>query len=83
MTNASIRGGNRGLGYAKFLSWLWGHLGVQGFGVQGKKKSRFCEGITRFFISRVGGGGSHSYYLKDVLSHPLVRVHRNLETLWH
>jgi hypothetical protein len=60
MTNASIRGGSKGLGYAKFL-WLWGHLGVQGFRVQNKKKSRFCEGITRFFISKVGGGGSHSY----------------------
>jgi hypothetical protein len=77
MTNASVRGGSRGLGYAKFLSWLWGHLGVQG-----KKKSRFCECITRFLISRVGGGGSHSCYLKDVLSHPPIRVCKNSETLW-
>ncbi len=42
MTNAFVRR-SIGLGYAKFLPWLWGHLGVQGFGVEGKIFFGFCE----------------------------------------
>jgi hypothetical protein len=38
--------------------------------------------MTRFFIFRVRGEGSHSCCLKDALSHPLVRVCRNSKTLW-
>jgi hypothetical protein len=58
MSNAFVRGGRRGLGYAKFLSCLWGCLRVQGFRVNDKKNYGFCGGRTRFFIYRVGGGGS-------------------------
>ncbi len=58
MTNEFVRGRMRGVGYAKSLSWLWGCLGVQGFNVESKKLFGFCGGRTRFFISRVGGGGS-------------------------
>jgi hypothetical protein len=50
--------------------------------VEGKKNLGFCGGRIRFFIFKVGGGGSQSCCLKDVLSHPLVRVCRKLETLW-
>jgi len=32
------------LGYLESFSWLWGHLGVQGFGVQGNKNYRVCGG---------------------------------------
>ncbi len=58
MTNEFVRGGMKGVGYAKYLSWLWACLGVQGFNIKGKKLFGFCGSKTRFFIFRVGGGGS-------------------------
>jgi hypothetical protein len=46
MTNAYVRGGRKGLGYASFL------------GVESKKNYGFCGSRPRFFIYKVGGGGS-------------------------
>jgi hypothetical protein len=34
--------------FSEKISWLWGHLGVQGFWVQGNKNSRVCGGGLLF-----------------------------------
>jgi hypothetical protein len=61
--NASIKGSNRCFGNSLGFSWLWGHFGGLGFGMQGiifgvcedEKRFSVFGDKTRCFVLSLGG----------------------------